>query len=84
MTINTRFIRRIPKPMSEISKFNILVVDDEPFNVMALKLVCKDYVKNLDEAYNGFEALNKVLTSIKLRSKVMRNKNVSMTSYFWI
>jgi CheY-like chemotaxis protein len=38
----------------------LLVVDDEPFNVIAIKVMCRDPRLWIDEAYNGQEALMKV------------------------
>lgn len=39
---------------------DILIVDDTPFNVMALTLTLKDYDLKIDKAYSGEEAFAKV------------------------
>lgn len=43
----------------------ILIVDDEPFNIMGMQITMnqlniKGLIKSVDRAYNGLEAFNKV------------------------
>jgi CheY-like chemotaxis protein len=39
---------------------NVLIVDDEPFNLMPLEKLLSQHSLNCDKAYNGLEALEKV------------------------
>ncbi|CAD8062279.1 unnamed protein product [Paramecium primaurelia] len=50
--------------------FTILIVDDQPFNVLALKLLLQDISSNVSflEAYNGQQAVNKLQTFQKSKN----------------
>ncbi|CAD8078700.1 unnamed protein product [Paramecium sonneborni] len=50
--------------------FSIMIVDDQPFNVLALKLLLQDISSNVSflEAYNGQQAINKLQTFQKSKN----------------
>ncbi|CAD8171841.1 unnamed protein product [Paramecium pentaurelia] len=68
--------QEIMDPRSRLQKtlqnktFTILIVDDQPFNVLALKLLLQDISLNVSflEAYNGQQAVNKLLTFQKSKN----------------
>ncbi|CAD8067394.1 unnamed protein product [Paramecium primaurelia] len=53
---------RLQKILKNKPNFSILIVDDQPFNVIALKLLLQDISSNITflEAYNGQQAINKL------------------------
>ena len=52
-----------PKSTNPKRKKKILVVDDEPFNILAMEFFLKKMDVNCEAAYNGKEALDKVKES---------------------
>jgi len=62
--------RLLPKstPNFEEIQETILVVDDDPFNILALRSVLKDTGFKVDSAFNGKEAVEKVIESNQAQS----------------
>ena len=44
----------------ESKEINVLIVDDIPFNISALKAILSNFDFFIDSAYNGKEALEKI------------------------
>ena len=59
---------KINKPLFDNIQKKILVVDDEPFNILGMQQILnmigpKNISKSVDTAHNGMEALNAVKTA---------------------
>ena len=60
---NTSLLPRIPaSPQEDIDKVNILLVDDQPANLVALEAMLQGLGQNLIQAQSGREALKWLLT----------------------
>ncbi|CAD8087096.1 unnamed protein product [Paramecium sonneborni] len=61
---------RLQKLLQNKPHFSILIVDDEPFNVLALKLLLQDISSNITflEAYNGQQAITKLINFQKQKN----------------
>ncbi|CAD8060875.1 unnamed protein product [Paramecium primaurelia] len=61
---------RLQRILQNKPNFSILIVDDQPFNVLALKLLLQDISQNITflEAYNGQQAINKLISFQKQKN----------------
>ena len=57
----------------------VLIVDDDAFNVMTLKLLFKKFGFICSKAYNGSEAVELIINGINLLSKNKTNCNCIFT-----
>ncbi|CAD8081299.1 unnamed protein product [Paramecium sonneborni] len=61
---------RLQRILQNRPHFSILIVDDQPFNVLAMKLLLQDTCSNITflEAYNGQQAINKLINFQKQKN----------------
>ena len=50
----------LPDSLADQLKRRILVVDDEPFNILAIKSYVKDLDIHVEAAFNGKDAIEKI------------------------
>ncbi|CAD8191285.1 unnamed protein product [Paramecium octaurelia] len=56
----------------------VLIVDDEYFNILSLQLLMQKHRAKCDYAYNGKEALNKIMQKLEIGCHICQNKYYSL------
>ncbi|CAD8189304.1 unnamed protein product [Paramecium pentaurelia] len=56
----------------------VLIVDDEYFNILSLQLLMQKHRAKCDYAYNGKEALNKIMQKLEIGCHICQNKSYSL------
>jgi CheY-like chemotaxis protein len=56
-------------------KMHILLIDDEPYNIMAFKLILRKHPQlKIEEAFNGQRAIEKVTNIKRICSRSCKNQ----------